>query len=51
MDSTGIYFYQGDFETNEYVEDMALSWYSTLHPTLPVYCGMIKGNVGNRLNV
>ena len=48
MDSTGIYFYQGDFETNEYVEDMALSWYSTLHPTLPVYCGMIKGNVGER---
>lgn len=48
MDSTGIYFYQGGFETNEYVEDMALSWYSTLHSTLPVYCGMIKGAVGER---
>lgn len=48
VDETGIYFYSGDFETNEYVEDMAKSWYSAIDTTKPVYCGVHKGQIGDR---
>ena len=45
---TGIYFYQGDFQTNQYVEDIAKSWYRTIDTTKPVYCGVQKGEIGER---
>lgn len=47
-DDTGIYFYSGDFETNEYVEKTAKSWYSSIDTNKPVYCGVNKGIVGER---
>lgn len=48
VDETGIYFYQGDFTTNEYVETVAKSWLCEFDSTLPVYCGVVKGQVGER---
>ena len=48
VDDTGIYFYSGDFETNEYVEKTAKSWYSSIDTNKPVYCGVNKGIVGER---
>lgn len=48
MDDTGIYFYQGDFKNNDYVEIVARSWLCKFDQTLPVYCGVIKGKVGER---
>ena len=43
VNSNGIYFYQGsDFETSEYVEDMAKSWMNSIDSKLPVYCGVVK---------
>ena len=49
IDETGIYFYQGtNFETNEYVEDIAKSWMNSINTTSPVYCGVVKGNIGER---
>lgn len=48
MDDTDIYFYQGDFKTNDYVELVARSWLCKFDQTLPVYCGVIKGKVGER---
>lgn len=45
---TGIYFYQGDFTTNGYVEAVVKSWLCEFDSTLPVYCGVIKGKVGER---
>lgn len=48
IDNTGIYFYQGNnFETNEYVEDIAKSYMNSIDKELPVYCGVIKGKIGN----
>ena len=48
-DDTGIYFYQGsNFETNEYVEDIAKSWMNSIDTSKPVYCGVTKGKVGDR---
>lgn len=47
-DEEGIYFYSGEFETNEYVEDMAKSWMNSISTEKPVYCGMIKGKVGEK---
>lgn len=48
MDETGIYFYSGDFETNDYVENMAKAWCNSLDSSKPVYCGVIRGEVGER---
>lgn len=48
MDKTGIYFYSGDFKTNEYVENTAKYWMDSIDTKLPVYCGVVKGNVGER---
>ena len=48
VDNTGIYFYQGDFTTNDYVETVAKSWLSMFDSDLPAYCGVIKGEVGER---
>lgn len=48
-DDTGIYFYQGsNFETNEYVEDIAKSWMNSIDINKPVYCGVVRGKVGDR---
>lgn len=47
-DETGIYFYQGDFETNDYVEVIARSWMNSIDKEKPVYCGVVKGEVGER---
>ena len=48
VDETGIYFYQGDFKTNAYVEDVAKSWYTSIDSNKPVYCGVYKGDIGER---
>lgn len=47
-DDEGIYFYTGDFETSEYVEDVAKSWMNSISETKPVYCGLEKGKVGDK---
>lgn len=48
VDETGVYFYSGDFETNEYVEDVAKSWMNSIDKDLPVYCGVYKSRIGER---
>lgn len=48
IDNTGLYFYQGDFETNKVVEAVALEWCDRITQDKPVYCGAIKGKVGER---
>lgn len=48
-DDTGIYFYQGsNFETSKYVEDVAKSWMNSIDTNKPVYCGVVRGKVGDR---
>lgn len=44
--STGIYFYQGNFETNNKVELAALNFADKIDSNLPIYCGCIVGEVG-----
>ena len=48
FDETGIYFYQGDFETNDVVETTAVKYADFISKELPVYCGCIKGEVGEK---
>lgn len=50
VDKTGIYFYIGDFETSTMVEIIARAWMNHIdvNPSKPVYCGLIKGEVGER---
>lgn len=43
-----IYFYSGDFETNEYVEDIAKMLCNSIDMTSPVYCGLVKGKIGDQ---
>lgn len=48
IDETGIYFYQGDFEQNEDVQKAARKYGPILAPNSPIYCGMHKGEIGER---
>ncbi len=48
VDESGIYFYQGDFETNDKVETTALRYADLINKELPIYCGCIKGEVGEK---
>ena len=48
VDETGIYFYMRDFETNAKVEYLAKKFCDQIDKNLPVYCGCIKGEVGER---
>lgn len=48
VDSEGVYFYRGDFQTDEYTESIAKSCLGYFGDTLPVYCGLIKGEIGEK---
>ena len=48
VDSEGVYFYKGDFETDEYTERIASSCLNYFDNNLPIYCGLIKGEVGDK---
>lgn len=48
FDNSCIYFYQGDFETNDVVETTAIKYAEFINKELPVYCGCIKGEVGEK---
>lgn len=48
QDETGVYFYAGEFETNSYVEDVAMSCVSCFDKGTPIYCGLIVGREGER---
>lgn len=47
-DETGVYFYVGNFETNERVEDIAKSYKEFYSGVQRVFCGMIPGKIGER---
>lgn len=47
-DESGIYFYQGEFETNAEVEEMALKYADNIDKNKPIYCGCIIGEVGEK---
>lgn len=47
-DNTGVYFYSGDFATNEMVESCARKLSSLFRSNLPIYCGCVKGRPGER---
>ena len=34
--------------TDKYIEEMAKSWCNSIDKSLPVYCGLEKGKVGER---
>lgn len=48
VDSEGVYFYRGDFQTDEYTENTAKSCLSYFDENLPVYCGVFKGEIGEK---
>ena len=48
FDETGIYFYQGNFETNEIVESIALKVADSIDKNKSIYCGCIIGEVGEK---
>lgn len=48
VDDSGVYFYMGDFNTDEYVEKVAKSCEGYFDKDLPIYCGLKKGKVGER---
>lgn len=49
-DETGVYFYQGNFETNNLVEATACEVSDQFDKQLPIYCGCIIGEIGERWN-
>lgn len=48
VDSEGVYFYMGDYQTNKYVEKIAESCKGYFDEELPIYCGLEKGKVGEK---
>lgn len=48
IDTTGMYFYIGDFETNEKVEEEAHKWKDIIDEEKSVYCGVHKGKIGEQ---
>lgn len=47
-DESGIYFYQGEFETNDEVEAAAIKYADRIDMNAPVFCGCHIGEVGER---
>lgn len=47
-DETGVYFYTGNFETNDHVEDVAKSYKEFYAGVQRVFCGMLPGKIGER---
>lgn len=48
FDDSGIYFYQGNFETNDLVENTARTVANQFDNNLPIYCGCIIGEIGEK---